>query len=145
MAYKKLCKKAGCNRLATDGHKYCDLHQHLERAEEERRLHWRPDSRYTIEWPELYNNSKWKEMSRNFLKNFPTCAVCGGKATEVHHKIAHRGNVDLFYNEDNLVSLCHDCHSKETIREINNRKREQSKEYQMRKRHNILTDNYKAQ
>lgn len=139
MAYKKLCKKAGCNNLASPPHKYCNLHLYLEREEEEKRNRWTIGKQYVTQWPELYSSSKWKEISKNHLKNSPYCVVCGNKAEHVDHIQPHRGNLDLFYNEDNLESLCHDCHSKKTLDEINERRKEKNREYQYKKRHNIIT------
>ena len=47
-----------------------------------------------------------------------TCAYCYGRAQEVHHKIELTPNnisdPTIALNPDNLVSLCHDCHTKIT-------------------------------
>jgi hypothetical protein len=32
-------------------------------------------------------------------------------ATIVHHKVKHEGNVELFWDESNLESVCASCHS----------------------------------
>lgn len=33
--------------------------------------------------------------------------------TKVHHKIPHKGNRELFFDEGNLESLCDSCHESE--------------------------------
>lgn len=49
-------------------------------------------------------------MKQNRLKvlkeNNYKCAICGGKATEVHHKDNSFSN----HNLDNLLPVCHKCH-----------------------------------
>lgn len=37
--------------------------------------------------------------------------------TDVDHIVPHRGDPELLYDEANLQSLCHECHSKKTARE----------------------------
>ncbi len=41
-------------------------------------------------------------------------------ATEVHHLIPHRGNIDLFLGSP-LESLCKSCHSRKTSEEFHGR------------------------
>jgi 5-methylcytosine-specific restriction protein A len=38
-------------------------------------------------------------------------------ATEVDHKVPHRGDQDLFWDTSNWQSLCKPCHSAKTARE----------------------------
>lgn len=52
----------------------------------------------------------------------PYCRDCGvhgvrAMATDVDHIVPHRGNRTLFYDETNLQSLCHACHSRKTMAE----------------------------
>src|SRR5690349_13252540 len=51
----------------------------------------------------------------------PLCEECEKEgvvtaATDVDHRIPHRGSWELFVDETNLVSLCHSHHSRKTGR-----------------------------
>ena len=115
---KILCKQPGCFRTVdpSTGHKYCIEHQAQERAEQERKKVYMPKVEH-YEWNRLYNSPKWKALRDGKLKQQPTCEKCGAPATEVHHIAPHRGNMELFIDWDNLMSLCSKCHRLETIRE----------------------------
>ena len=71
----------------------------------------------------LYNTERWRTLRRRHLLKEPWCVDCLRRgtvavpATEVDHITAHKGNTDLFYDEDNLQSLCKRCHSRKTVRE----------------------------
>jgi 5-methylcytosine-specific restriction endonuclease McrA len=68
----------------------------------------------------FYNSSAWKNKRREILKrdNY-TCTNCDERATEVHHKIEltpkNINDIRIALGNDNLVSLCHDCHKKITL------------------------------
>ena len=145
MAVKRLCRVAGCNGLAEYPERYCSKHLYLKRRDEERANTFLGGKQFTTGYSELYNTPKWKSLSRKQLKEHPFCTICGNKATEVDHIVAHKGNLDLFYNEDNLQSLCHECHSKKTLEEIHERNQIKYDEYNRVKRNKIITDNYKVQ
>lgn len=64
-------------------------------------------------------NYRWQKRSKAFLRKHPLCAECleRGKleaATVVDHKQPHRGDVHLFWNEDNWQPLCEQCHNRKT-------------------------------
>ena len=67
----------------------------------------------------FYNSKAWKQARREALRrdNY-TCCRCYGRAEEVHHiteltpENIHDTKIAL--GLDNLESLCHDCHTKET-------------------------------
>ena len=130
---KRICKATGCNGLATPPHKYCEKHLFMEREEQERRAH-RLDTINPTKWPELYRSPDWKSIKEQQLRACPLCEKCGQPATEVHHITPHRGDPGLFFNPNNLMSLCHDCHTRETQKEIAQRQREQYQEIEKRKR-----------
>ena len=115
---KIFCKQPGCFRTVdpSTGHKYCIEHQSMERAEQERQKVYMPNVEH-YEWNRLYNSPKWKALRDGKLEKQPTCEKCGAPATEVHHIVPHRGNLELFLDWDNLMSLCSKCHRLETIRE----------------------------
>lgn len=138
MPLRRICSAPGCSRLTEGSSKYCGLHQYKEaedrKKEEERREKFFSQFN-SSRWPELYNTKQWKVLRDEQLKNFPICQKCGCyEATEVHHVIPHRGDPNLFFNPENLVSLCHDCHTEETRKEIQIRSKQASAEYQKQKR-----------
>jgi len=47
----------------------------------------------------------------------PLCCGCGAEATDVDHMMPHRGDPGLMYANENVQSLCHECHSRKTARE----------------------------
>jgi hypothetical protein len=50
---------------------------------------------------------KWKKVRKEFLAQFPTCAVCGGsKKVEVHHKIMFHVEPLRELDKSNLITLC---------------------------------------
>lgn len=118
MSLKRLCKKPGCRGLAIYPNKYCTIHQYLQREEEERKNHF-PAEALKGNYQHLYTDTRWKLMSSNFLRLHPICAICGDKATEVHHDyIEQYESEDKFFDEDHLVPLCHNCHMKVTAEQI---------------------------
>jgi 5-methylcytosine-specific restriction protein A len=108
---KKPCAKPGCATLVTSG--YCEQHR--------LQLPKRP-SGPSIDrgWKSLYNR-QWKKERKRWLRRYPNCVLCGGRATVVDHKEPHRGNRALFWNRDNWQSLCKSCHDAKTQSEINRR------------------------
>lgn len=133
MALRKICQATGCNRLTEGNNRYCSLHQYLNARDEEKRRQYFGSA--TSDFQYLYASPKWKVLQQNQLKQNPICQRCGqAQATEVHHIIPHRGDEELFFNPDNLVSLCHDCHSAETRKEVLQRQREKNEQYIKNKR-----------
>lgn len=66
-----------------------------------------------------YNDTRWKQASRQYRKQNPICAACermlrGNAAQCVDHVIPHGGDYDLFWDVDNWQSLCHRCHNAKT-------------------------------
>ena len=57
----------------------------------------------------------WRKIRARHLALFPMCTYCAqlGRrtpATVVDHITPHRGDSDLFYDLNNLQSLCKNCH-----------------------------------
>lgn len=64
---------------------------------------------------------RWRKVRLAFLRDHPLCCACEAMgmivvATEVDHKIPHRGDEQLFWSDTNLQSLCKRCHSAKTGR-----------------------------
>jgi 5-methylcytosine-specific restriction endonuclease McrA len=68
---------------------------------------------------QFYNSKAWKECRKIVLRrDLYTCAHCYGRAEEVHHVIEltvdNINDISIALNPDNLLSLCHNCHTKIT-------------------------------
>jgi 5-methylcytosine-specific restriction protein A len=115
---KKICNQPGCNILIEQNERYCSIHLKEKGKPFEGAIRFNE---------ELYKTSQWKTLRKKVLAEQPFCAKCGlsDKETklEVHHIIPARGNEGLFFDRDNLVSVCPICHKYLTNREITNRKR----------------------
>ena len=64
----------------------------------------------------LYDSSEWRKMRDRQLAKHPLCDMCLRRelyvpATVADHIIPHRNNLKLFYDIDNLQSLCETCHN----------------------------------
>lgn len=82
----------------------------------------------TVDYPhhnnisaQFYNTSRWHNLRDSYIKQHPFCEMCEEKgivklAEQVHHKIEFmKGITDeekwkLLTDEDNLMSLCAECH-----------------------------------
>jgi 5-methylcytosine-specific restriction enzyme A len=68
----------------------------------------------------LYGTA-WKKARASFLREFPLCAECKRQgilkpANTVDHIVAHKGDMDLFWDRGNWESLCRSCHSRVTAK-----------------------------
>lgn len=110
-----ICHKSGCYRPALSGQHYCREHQALEAKWGKRRAVRGKSSA----WHHLYASARWRRESRAFLSRYPLCAVCGMAATDVDHIQPHRGDLELFWNQDNWQPLCAQHHRVKTLVENN--------------------------
>ena len=54
---------------------------------------------------------KWSEVRNNFIKQHPTCEVCGTKkGCEIHHRRPFHLHPELELDEKNLITLCRPHH-----------------------------------
>ncbi|PTT89011.1 HNH endonuclease [Pelomonas sp. HMWF004] len=63
----------------------------------------------------LYNSARWKRMRARQLEAEPLCRMHEAlhqlvQATVADHIKAHRGDEELFFDPENLQSLCKPCH-----------------------------------
>lgn len=63
----------------------------------------------------------WKKARDAYLREHPLCAYCEerGKyelATLVDHRIPHRGDQKLFWDQKNWASSCRPCHDRDKQR-----------------------------
>jgi 5-methylcytosine-specific restriction protein A len=66
-------------------------------------------------WRSLYNTAHWKALRFHQLSQDPLCCMCKAQntitiATIVDHKIPHKGDERLFFDENNLQSMCKPHH-----------------------------------
>ena len=66
-------------------------------------------------------DTNWEKYRRRFLHHNTKCYACGassqdGAKLHIDHVKPHRGESKLFWAEENLIPLCHSCHSIVTSR-----------------------------
>jgi 5-methylcytosine-specific restriction protein A len=111
---KYICRYAGCNKLL-ESPGYCEEHIIREKGE--------PFSNAIRYNKKLYNTTRWRNLRKEYLEKNDYCQGCGSKEDlTVDHKISPLGNEELFFNPDNLQTLCKQCHRIKTAQEINERK-----------------------
>ena len=63
----------------------------------------------------LYGTARWARVRHDVLSSQPLCVMCLSRdmvepADTVDHIKPHRGDAELFWDRDNLQSLCKRCH-----------------------------------
>src|SRR4030042_1596591 len=110
---KRPCNQNGCPNLTDDSTGYCQEHRGTYLKAQDS-LRDNANARgYTY---------RWHKKSRRYLGEHPLCMECLKEnrttaATVVDHKIPHRGNQELFWDESNWQSLCIYHHNQKTARE----------------------------
>lgn len=70
----------------------------------------------TQEWRGWYKLKRWHQLRWSvFVRDLFICNECGkpeGNTSLLvaHHKVRHRGNPVLFWDPNNLITVCKDCH-----------------------------------
>ena len=98
------CGNKSCPELVDPKERFCPKHKKEDFKAFRERAH-RP-------WHSMYQMPQWKELRDRYIAMHPTCESCGGKAEHVHHVKAFRGDIRLFLDVNNLMSLCSNCHNK---------------------------------
>ena len=108
------CKRPGCRAMTREG--YCPEHKPKrtrDRSEEAKAWHW------------MYDTPEWRDDLRpTQLLREPYCEECDKRglrrvrATDVDHRVDHKGNWEVFTDRSNLRSLCHSCHSRKTAKDL---------------------------
>lgn len=98
---KRPCSAPGCHELVSAGSR-CD--QHKQRAASRR--------------PAIYGSQRWRKYSLAFLREHQLCCDPFDRhagrvvpATVTGHRVAHRGDYALFWDEQNHYPLCAPCNS----------------------------------
>ena len=69
-----------------------------------------------------YQTAEWRHLRKVILKDRPLCVRCKLTiATVVDHKTPHKGNVELFFDINNLQPCCKSCHDSWKARQENGR------------------------
>ncbi len=110
----KPCNHTGCHTLTSGW--YCDEHR-----QSKIRMY---DAQRLSSAARGYN-AQWVKARNAYLRLNPLCATCKADgimtiATCVDHIIPHKGDMQLFWDtKKNWQSLCKHCHSKKTMKELN--------------------------
>ena len=120
-AAKKPCKQFGCPAVVSSPAEHCEKHaKNNSKVTQERDRQREPLLR-------IYDTYRWRYKLRPMkLRNDPYCesgVVCDAdgigrkaRATEVHHIKDTKQYPELAFVWENLMSICHECHSHETAR-----------------------------
>ncbi|WP_158738638.1 HNH endonuclease signature motif containing protein [Alteribacillus sp. YIM 98480] len=108
---KRPCNRTGCNTLTTE--RFCREHQQIYRAEQDKHRGSSTQRGY---------DARWRKARRYYLKRHPLCVHClqenvYAPADVVDHITPHRGEHELFWDEDNWQSLCTYHHNVKTAKE----------------------------
>lgn len=122
------CTHPGCHKLSTSSR--CEDHPY-RRFESE-------DSAPRASFRDRGYSSKWDRFRKAWIRQHPLCGQrldsmsgehsrcwregIAAYGREVDHIIPHRGDTALFWDENNLQTLCKSCHSAKTSHEINGRR-----------------------
>lgn len=103
----KKCQSKNCERLVVGYSKYCPKHLVMNSSKNKK------------QYPHhiLYHNQKWKKLREKKLSQNPLCEVCFKTGEEVDHILNHKGNVVLFFEFENLQTLCKKCHARKSMME----------------------------
>lgn len=109
----KPCRYPSCPGLTKD--RFCS--KHIKEYNRQYNREERPG--YS---KRLYKTVRWQRLRKKVLLASPLCSECArqGKitpATVVDHIVPHKGNLELFWDENNLQALCKSCHDRKTAKE----------------------------
>lgn len=70
----------------------------------------------------LYSSTRWRIARMHFLAEHPLCIKCTTPdrpvaAGIVDHKRPHKGDLALFWDQDNWQPMCKPCHDRKTATE----------------------------
>ena len=72
------------------------------------------DTPYFINYKDQLKDKRWKKLANKIRKRDDyTCQLCGShEHLQVHHKKYIKGRLAWEYDEENLITLCSECHKK---------------------------------
>jgi 5-methylcytosine-specific restriction endonuclease McrA len=112
---KYLCNEPGCGELL-DAPGRCARH---------RRAAGIDYSKMKRSNEGMYNTAAWRKLRKLKLEDSPRCEMCGRAdgRLEAHHRVPPRGDGGLFFELENLMTLCAECHGYITRAESAERRR----------------------
>lgn len=115
----KICGYAGCNCFVINDKYFCQKHRAIYEKNRKEQA-FKSATRYAD-----YSCSEWRRLRNKVLAIHKCCQKCGvsGVKLHVHHIEAVRVNPERFLDESNLIVLCESCHSMETQKEIDARRK----------------------
>lgn len=134
MELKHSCKWPTCHRLVNIDERYCSMHQ--QKGEQ---LDLKRQSKYEHNYNQVryeknpltknYHSTEWKKLRESVLaRDNHLCQECLKKglitqASHVDHIQSAISRPDLFWDMNNLQSLCASCHTRKTIEEQRDKKK----------------------
>lgn len=74
--------------------------------------------KFTRSVSDLYATKEWKNLRDEKLNQNPFCEKCNATTNlHVDHIWEHNNDKDLFYNINNLMTLCRSCHFAKTMKD----------------------------
>ena len=110
---KKPCNYPGCPALIEAETRYCEKHKKQASQRYDKKRGTAHARGYT---------ARWQRARTRYLRQHPLCVECERQnrltpATVVDHIIPHKGDMVLFWDEDNWQSLCKTHHDIKTAKE----------------------------
>jgi 5-methylcytosine-specific restriction protein A len=107
MAPMKFCQFPRCRTLVPRG--YCRNHARKE------------SERPNVDVRRWYRTTRWRTLAMRARAREPWCPDCAAEGRrvptlDVDHRVPHRGDPALFWDEDNLQAKCHRHHAAKTGR-----------------------------
>lgn len=120
IAAAKPCLHPGCGALVRDGSGRCP--KHLEQKQQIDKKHQQQYDKQRGTSSQRGYGDRWKKARATYLRSHPLCVTCKAAgllepATVVDHKIPHKGDQELFWNQENWQVLCKPCHDRKTAAE----------------------------
>lgn len=107
----RACSVPGCGGFVFE-HGVCEGHKDSSLA---KRLLIQLVDRNKRPWRALYNTKRWKDLRLLILRRDPICTKCNrNPSTVADHIHDHKGDLQLFYDVNNLHGLCKPCHDEKT-------------------------------
>ena len=100
----KSCKYCG---KIHDEKVICEQKQQVLEKQKDRKYH------HTETYKAYHNSTYWNKLSKHIReRDLYMCQICGKQAEEVHHIEKIEEEPNKAYDETNLISLCHLCHTR---------------------------------
>ena len=114
----KPCSHHPCGKLVAV--KYCETHAAQAEAKAQA-LRAQFDRQRGSAHQRGYS-AKWQQARAGYLRSHPLCLAHEARgqvvaATVVDHKVPHKGDKALFWDNNNWQALCKRCHDTKTARE----------------------------